>query len=150
MTIRNFLLAMMLAGVSAFSGMAQAQDTGDSDTTAGAGSSGGAGRGQRLSFLSAQDRQHLLRVRRQVLAGDPDLKSEQESLMKEAQSVKSQGTGASADDKQMLRNNFMAHREKMNAAMVKADPTVQPILDQVDAHLKARFQQSGGGEASNP
>jgi hypothetical protein len=149
MTIRNFLLATMLAGVSAFSGMAQAQATGDSDTSAGAGSPGDAGRGQRLSYLSAQDRQHLLRVRRQVLAGDPDLKSEQESLRKEADFVKGKGTDASADDKETLRNNFLAHREKMNAAMVKADPTVQPILDQVDAHMKARFQQAGGAPADN-
>ena len=148
MKIRNFLLAMMVAGVSAFSGMAQAQTADDAGTASGP--NGGAGQGQRLSFLSAEDRQHLLRVRRQVLASNPDLKSEQERLRQEAEDVKGKGSSASAEDKEALRKNFFAHREKMNAAMVKADPTVQPILEQVDAHMKARFQQAGGGDSSNP
>ena len=76
MNIRNFLLAAMLIGVSAFSGMAFAQDA-----------NGAGGRG-RLSFLSADDRQHLFRVRQQVLNDNPDLKTEQASLMKERAYVK--------------------------------------------------------------
>jgi hypothetical protein len=136
MKIRNFLLAAMLSGVSAFSGMAFAQDA------------GGAGRG-RLSFLSAEDRQHLMRVRQQALADNPDLKTEQESLMKEREFVKNKGTDATADDKQTLRNNFMAHGEKMEAAMVKIDPAVQPIIDQVKARVKERFEQHAGGDAGS-
>lgn len=109
-----------------------------------------AGEGQgRLSFLSADDRAHLLKVREQVLASNPDLKTEQESLMKEREFVKGKGADASADDRKTLRENFMAHAEKMNTAMIKADPSVGPIIDQVKAKMKERFQQrSEAGAAS--
>jgi len=127
----------MLIGVSAFSGMAFAQDA-----------NGAGGRG-RLSFLSADDRQHLFRVRQQVLNDNPDLKTEQASLMKERAYVKNKGTDATADDKQTLRNNFLAHSEKMEAAMVKSDPTVQPIIDQIKARMQARFQQNSGGDGAS-
>jgi hypothetical protein len=146
MNIRNFLLAVVLSGVGAFSGMAFAQDASSGDSTDNSGGGGlGAGRGHRLSFLSAEDRAHLMRVRRQVLQSDPDLKAEQESLRQEWESVKSKGSDATPDDKEMLRNNARAHMEHMDDAMLKADPTIQPILDQIKAHMKERFQQAGGG-----
>jgi hypothetical protein len=137
MNFRNILLTAILAGVSAFSGMAYAQDAG-----------GTGGRGH-LGFLSAEDRQHLMRVRQQVLADNPDLKTEQESLMKEREYVKNKGSDATADDKQTLRNNFLAHSEKMEAAMVKADPTVQPIIDQIKAKMKERYEQRAGDGAGS-
>jgi hypothetical protein len=153
MTIRNVFLAAMLAVVSAFCGKAQAQTADDTGTTTtGTDSSGGAGHGQRLSFLSAEDRQHLMRVRRQVLESNPDLKSEQERLRQEIKSAKDGGSasGANGEGKKALRGELRAHREKMNAAMIKADPTVQPILDEIEAHRKDRLQQAGGGAAGNP
>jgi hypothetical protein len=63
--------------------------------------------------------------------------------------VKNKGTDATADDKQTLRNNFLAHSEKMEAAMVKSDPTVQPIIDQIKARMQARFQQNSGGDGAS-
>jgi hypothetical protein len=86
-----------------------------------------------------------LRVRHQVMTDNPDLKTEQESLRKERQDVRGQGAGASADDKKTLRNNFLAHNEKMTAAMLKADPSVQPILDKIKSHRQESFQPGAGG-----
>jgi len=154
MTIRNFLLATMLAGVGAFSGMAFAQDAGGAGGNVGSGAGGGMERSHRLSFLSAEERQHLMRVRRQAVESDPELKSEQESLKQEWQSVKAKGTGATAEDKETLRTNLRAHNEHLEAAMLKIDPTIQPILDQIKAHRQERFQQggagAGGGDSGNP
>ena len=110
---------------------------------------GGAGAGGRLSFLSADDRAHYMKVREQVLASNPELKSEQESFQKEREAMKAKGADASADDRKTMRENFLAHNEKMNAAMKAADPTVGPIIDQIDAKMRERFQQGGGG-AGNP
>ncbi len=149
----------MLAGVGAFSGMAWAQDAGgDTAGTGGnVGSGGGAGvaeRAHRMSFLSAEDRQHLMRVRRQAIEGDPELKSEQESLKQEWQSLKAKGSDATADDKETLRNKLRAHNERLDAAMLKIDPSIQPILDQIKAHRQRHFQQggagAGGGDSGNP
>lgn len=140
MNIRHFILSGALAGVAAFSGMARGQDAGGAP-------GGGAERGHRLDFLSREDKLHLLRVRRQVLESNPDLKAEGQSLRKEAQSERS---GGATTDKAALRSSIRAHREKMDAAMVKADPTVQPILEQIKAHLKERFSGAGGDDAGTP
>lgn len=106
--------------------------------------------GGRLAFLSAQDRIHFLRVRKQVLESQPDLKTEQQSLERERKYVHDKGADATAEDKSTLRENFLAHNEKMQAAMEQADPSVSPILDQIKAHWTARFQDkaSGGNDAS--
>ena len=151
MTFRNMILATMLAGVGAFSGMAWAQDTDGAGAVPGGNGAGGGGaeRAHRLSFLSAQDRQHLMRVRHEAMAGDPELKSEQESLKQEWQALKAQGSNATAEDKKALRDQLRAHNEHLDAAMLKVDPTVQPILDQIKAHRSERFQQ-GGGDSATP
>ena len=147
MKIRSFLWAITLSAVGAFSGMAWAQDAdAGQDTAAGPGS--GAGMRGRLNFLTADEKAHLMRVHRQVMAENPDLKTEQESLQKEREYVHGKGTNATADDKGMLRDNFMAHNEKMTAAMVKDDPSVQPILDKVKAHMQKRFQDGAGGSGA--
>ena len=129
--------------------MAWAQDAGAGQDTAAAGQ--GAGMRGRLDFLTADEKTHFVRVRRQVMADNPDLTTEQESLKKEWEYVRGKGTDATADEKETLRNNFLAHNEKMTAAMLKADPSVQPILDKVKAHMQERWQQHAGanGDAGN-
>lgn len=109
----------------------------------------GDGGGRRLGFLSADDRAHFLKVREQVLSSNPDLKSEQESLDKEKQFVKGKGADASADDRKTLRENMQAHHEKMRAAMIQADPSISPVLDQIDAKMKERFQQHAGQDGAS-
>ena len=104
--------------------------------------------GGKLAFLSPADRMHLLKVRREVFKNNPALKSEQESLKQEREFVKNKGTSATPDDRKMLMQNFIAHSKNMRDAMVAADPTIAPVLDQVDAKMKERFQKhlgAGGG-----
>ena len=153
MNLRNILLATMLAGVGAFSGMAFAQDTG-SDTAGSGGAGGRAERANRLNFLSTADRQHFLRVRREAMEAHPELKSEQENLRKEWQALKAQGSNAPAGDRETFRHDLRAHNEQMDAAMLKIDPSIQPILDQIKAHRQERLQQagaaSGGDDSGNP
>ena len=146
MKLLSLAFGLLLLLSPAVSLRAQDDSSGDSGTpAAGAGGGGGFGGGHRLDFLSQQDRRHYMRVRRQVMAANPDLKSEQESLMKEMKFVHGKGADATAQDKETLRNNFMAHHEKMDAAMKTADPSVAPILDQINQHFKEMFEQRAGG-----
>ncbi len=146
MKIRSLLWAVTLSAVGAVSGMAWAQDaTTGQEIGAGQGQGAGSGLRGRLDFLSADEKAHFLRVRRQVMTDNPDLKAEQESLRKEWQSVRGKGADAPAEDKETLRNHFLAHNEKMTAAMLKADPSVQPILDKIKDHRQERFRQAAGG-----
>jgi len=148
MNTRSLFFTAVIGALSAFSGLAYGQ------ATEGAGAAGGAERGHRLDFLSREDKMHLLRVRRQVLQSDPSLKAEAESLRQDAQSVRNKGSDVTAEDKAALRHRLREHREKMDAAMVKADPTIQPVLDQIKAHLKQRLGQGatadGGDAPDNP
>jgi hypothetical protein len=98
----------------------------------------------RLSFLSADDRAHFLKVRQQVLDSNADLKAEQDSLDQERKFVKDKGADATADDKKTLFQNMIAHGKKMQGAMRAADPTIGPVLDQIDAKMKERMQSLQG------
>jgi hypothetical protein len=143
MKLSFLFLAVVLALTVAPVGSVRAQ----ADDQAGAAAGGGRGP---LASLSPADRVHLLKVRRQVLESNPALKTEQESLKQEREFVKNKGTAATPDDKKMLMQNFIAHSKNMRDAMVAVDPTIAPVLDQVDAKMKERFQQhAGAGLGSN-
>jgi hypothetical protein len=133
-----FLLALLLALAGASFCLLPAQ----TDEQGGAGA--------RLSFLSDADKTHLLKDRHDVLESHPDLKAEQESLVKQWQALKDQGSSASPEDRRALRQSFMAHSQKMQAAMLKDDPSIAPVLAQVDAKMKERFKDhaaTGAGDS---
>jgi hypothetical protein len=88
---------------------------------------------------------HLFKVRKAVLEANSDLKAEQDSLTKERAYIKNKGAGATADDKKTLFQNFMAHSQKMEAAMRQQDPSIGPVLDQIDAKRQALIDQKTGG-----
>ena len=109
-------------------------------------SSASGGENRHLAFLSPADRQHLLKVRREVMRDDSALKTEQDSLQKEREFVKNKGASATADDRKMLMQNFKAHNQNMRDAMLKADPSIAPVLDQVAAKMKEQMQDRRGGD----
>jgi hypothetical protein len=129
MIIRNLLLVAILGLSGAVPCLAQAA---------------GGGGGGRMSFLSEDDRSHLIRVHEQVLAANPDLKTEQDSLKTQWQDLKSKGDSATPEDRSALRDSMTSHMKKMDAAMLKADPTVGPILEKIKAHMKERFHDHAG------
>jgi hypothetical protein len=96
-------------------------------------SGGGMRGGRMLSFLSAEDKAKFLAARQKAMADNPDLKAEGESLMKEGKAVHD-GT-ATPEDKQALLEKFMAYQQKLHDAMLKEDPTLQPIFDQIKQHM---------------
>ena len=94
-----------------------------------------------LSSLSAQDKMKFLKARKEVLANNPDLKAEQESLTKERAAIKNEGDNATQDERTVLFQNTMAHEKKMKAAMLQVDPSLGPVFDQIDQQMKQKFQQ---------
>jgi hypothetical protein len=98
-----------------------------------------------LSSLSADDKMKYLKARREVLANNPDLKSEQEDLAKQRQGIKD----ASPDDQKAFRQNFMAFQKKLKDAMLQVDPSLGPVFDQIEQAIKQKFQQAGGQGGGN-
>lgn len=118
-------------------------------TNAPAGTAPSEGKHGRFGFLTPDERQHLTKVRKQVLAAHPELQKEQEELQKEREDLKSQGEDASPEDRQALFQKSMEHGQKMNDAMAQADPTVKPIIEKLKAKMKERFQKRAGGAGND-
>ena len=72
------------------------------------------GGGGHMGGLSPEERQELMSARKAAMDANPDLAAEQKAL-----------------------------QEKINAAMIKADPKVAPLIAKMDA---ARKQREAGGD----
>ena len=103
-----------------------------------------------ISFLTPAQQDQYATARAKALADNPDLKTEGENLLKQGQTLMPNGA---ATDQQKVQyedaKNFMEkmnlHRQKLRQAMLKEDPTLEPIFTEIDKHIsemKAKQQQS--------
>ncbi len=86
------------------------------------------------SILDNDEMTHLTSVREQVLAGNPDLKAEEEKL--KALHDAAQTQKPSEEQRKADYIEWKAYQKKMRAAMLKVDPTLQPLFDKLDAARK--------------
>lgn len=106
-----------------------------------------------ISFLTPAQQEQYAVARAKALADNPDLKTEGENLMKQASSVMANGT---PEDKQAFMGAMDSHRQKLRMAMLKEDPTLEPIFAVIDKHiLEARAKslseaQSSAGATNTP
>jgi hypothetical protein len=82
--------------------------------------------GHGMGFLTDAQKEELKAAREAAFAADPSLKTEADAL----KAARESGTPPSDSDKA----NWKAFQEKLNAAMIKADPNVAPILAEIKAH----------------
>jgi hypothetical protein len=137
-------VTILVLGFSSREALAQsAPNSGSTGASAGAGQRSGP-----LSSLSPEDKAKLMKARQEVLAQNPDLQTEQDNLKKERQDLKN-NSDASPEDKMQLLQDFQAHEKKMQAAMIKLDPSLKPILDKLDAQMKEKFQQRAAQAGGN-
>jgi hypothetical protein len=115
--MKNILLILTLGVALACPSFAQADDT-----TASPGGYHDRGMG---SLTDAQKKE-LKAAREAAFAADPSLKTEADALKASRES----GTPPSDADKA----SWKAFQEKLNAAMIKADPNVAPILALIKTH----------------
>ena len=122
--------------------------TGNTFAQATAGQTGAGQHGGMLSSLSPGDKAKLLKARQEVLAANPDLKAEQEDLMKQREAMKND-PDATPEERTAFFQSFVAHDQKMKAAMLKVDPTLAPVFAQLDQEMKQKMAQraaaAGGG-----
>jgi len=86
-----------------------------------------------MGFLTDAEKAELQKAHDAAIAADPSLKTD-EDAMKAAHQA---GTPPSDADKAQ----WMAFHQKMDAAMIAADPDVAPII----AKIKAHHHGPGGG-----
>jgi hypothetical protein len=96
------------------------------------------------AVLTPDERAQLEKDKAAALAANPDLQTEADNLKAQHEALKSQGASAPADAKQALHAQAKEHMQKLEAAMLKIDPSVAPIL----AKLKAAHKEAKHAAAS--
>jgi hypothetical protein len=71
-----------------------------------------------------------------ALAADPSLQTDQDNLKAQFEKLKGEGKDASKDDWKAAHEAGKAYFEKLEAAELKIDPTLQPIFDKLKASFK--------------
>jgi hypothetical protein len=148
-TLLSLLVTGLLLGAMAAPG-ARAQDSGGQSGTPGGNPGGGAGAqgpgggmGQRMmAGLTDAEKQQLMAARQKALADNPQLQQEMKDLQAKHQAAMSPDADPSAREGMMKA--FRTYMQDMHAAMLKADPTIGPVLDKVDANRKAMMGGGGG------
>ena len=83
-----------------------------------------------MDFLTDAEKQELHKAHDAALAADATLGPEEKDLWDQMKAAHDAG-GKPSDD---LIAKMHAFRDKMNAAMIKADPDVAPIIAKIKAH----------------
>ncbi len=94
------------------------------------------------TVLTPAEKAQLEKDHAAVLAANPDLKTEADSLKAQHEALKSQGANASPDAKTALKAARKELEQKMQIAMLKIDPSVAPILAKLKAAHKEKHAAS--------
>ena len=95
-----------------------------------------------MDFLTDAEKQELNTAREAAIAADPSLGTEGKALMDQMKQAHESGTKPSDE----LIAKMHAFQDKMDAAMIKADANVAPII----AKIKAHHPHGGPGGAPPP
>lgn len=95
----------------------------------------GGGEHHSFKFLSPAENDQLKTAREAVFAANPDLKTEGEDLHKQMKALRD-NPSATPEDKKALHEKMKDHEEAVRDAMLKVDPTLQPIFDKIAEHMK--------------
>ena len=93
----------------------------------------------KASILTPDEAAQVKKAHDAALAADPALKTEDDTLTKQHDDLKAKGNDASAADKEAFKTKWHDHQDKLHAAMIKIDPTVEPLL----AKMKAAHGHKG-------
>jgi hypothetical protein len=128
---RAAFLAIALGTAGVTTSFAQATD--DSTPPAGAG-----GHHHHDSVLTADEKAQLKKAYETVMANNQDLKTEQDTLKQQHESM---GSDATEDQKKAFHAQMKAFFEKLKTAELQVDPTLTPIFAKLEAaHQKWHHQ----------
>jgi hypothetical protein len=98
-----------------------------------------------VSFLTSTEQEKYANARAKALADNPKLKTQGEKLMAQGETLMTSGT---TEDKQAFIEKMNSHRQKLREAMLKEDPTLEPIFAQIDKHIsEMKAKHVGQGQS---
>jgi hypothetical protein len=89
---------------------------------------------QVTATLTPAEKTQLSNVRIKTMQDNPDLQKEELALMQKGMAMQSGGEITDAD-KMAFHDEIKSHADKVRAAMIKEDPTVEPIMLKVEAQI---------------
>ena len=81
------------------------------------------------SILSSEEDQEVSKAHRAALSADPSLAATEQELWAKLKAARDAGGGPNPD----LKTELLDFNTKLEAAMVKADPKVEPLLAKLEA-----------------
>ncbi len=98
-----------------------------------------------LSFLPQADQDRVVAAHAKALADDPKLKAQEDALREESKHLQESNSA----DRMAFMEKRRSYEQKVRQAMLKEDPTLGPILGQIDQRVSAiRAQRQKDGEAA--
>ncbi len=83
-----------------------------------------------MNFLTAAQKAELKKAHDDAIAADPSLATEEKQIRDQMKANRDAGTPPTQEEMEAGK----AFHEKMDAAMIKADPDVAPILEEIKKH----------------
>jgi hypothetical protein len=141
-----FALTSLFLSSAAFFTVSAQTNTNSSVTPAHPGASGHDN--AMLGFLSPEDQNKFATVHAKTLADHPDLQAQETELKQEARALHDVET--SPDVKMALVEKFLTYQQNLRQAMLKEDPTIAPILAQIDNHVSQAKAKHLGEVQNSP
>jgi hypothetical protein len=126
--MKRTLLLLTLGALLATPFLAKADDSTPPSGPPPGGAPGGHHEHHDLSFLTEDQKAELKKDHDAVLAADPSLATEEQSL----KAAHQPGTPPTEEEMEQMK----AFHDKVEAAMIKIDPAVAPIIAEIKAHHK--------------
>ncbi len=124
------LLTLTLGALLACPLLATAQTSTSTETPSGPPPGGGpGGHHGGMKFLTDADKAELKKAHDAAAAANPDLFKQEEAFHQKMEAARDSGTPP--DDS--LREQGKALRDQVDAAMIKADPAVAPVIEKIKA-----------------
>jgi hypothetical protein len=94
-----------------------------------------------LSSLTPDEKNELLNARTKAMADNPGLQTDEMGLVEKGMML--QSGNASPEDRKAFVTAARAYKDKLQAAMIKADPNIQPILTKLEAEGEKMRESQG-------
>jgi Spy/CpxP family protein refolding chaperone len=127
-------LALGIAGATAT--YAQTPETTSTPPSCRGGTCDGGKHQHHGADLTADEKAQLKAAHEKAVAADPSLQTDQDNLKTQFEALKAKGKDAAPDDRKAAHEAGKAYFEKLQAAELKIDPTLQPVFDKLKASFK--------------
>jgi Spy/CpxP family protein refolding chaperone len=126
--MKRLLFVLTLGAALALPASAQSMDSTNAPPPPGEGGPGA--HHDHMKFLTDAEKAELHKAHDAAIAADPSLGTEEKAMWDDMMASHEAGEPPTDEQKQKMHD----FRDKMDAAMIKADPAVAPVIEKIKSH----------------